>query len=543
MEAFTRIRAHHYILRDNAAVPFITTAEEELYREVALCAQSGSQEAWLSLPEEEGLFAGCRGDGKTLLGLCDFWQDIGLWGPAHRGLVLRHKVPALEEVKALCEKFIPPIWPSATYNQNKGIWRWPTGEQLHLAHLDDMTTYRQNYHGHSYSWILWEELTSWLDDTVYRAMFSCLRAAVPGMRRKMRATTNPLGKGHTWVNRRFQCLANQHPDHIIGPAIKTPGEPDRRVVYGTLEENPLLLMTDPTYPVRIKAAAVTPAHEEAWIKGSWAVTSGGAIDDIFPEVRAYAVLESIHPSLIPPTWRIDRALDYGEKRPFSIGYYAESDGTSITLPDGRKLYFIRGDLIRFFEWYGCHKDQLNEGLRIGAADIARGMIEREIELGLRYQDPAIGKWVCRVKPGPADDQIFTPRPFVAGAPTGSVAEDFAQAVFITGVRHRGIEWLPADKSPGSRRPGLSQLRRRLLATQPSQSGIREIPGLFITSNCKAWLETVPHIPRSETDPEDVDSESVDHAYDETRYRLRHKAEADYFSGSIDEFNRRARAHA
>lgn len=61
-----RVRAHHFQLRDNEYVPFIETDAADAYREVALVAQPGSQEAFLAAPEREVLLAGPRGTGKTL---------------------------------------------------------------------------------------------------------------------------------------------------------------------------------------------------------------------------------------------------------------------------------------------------------------------------------------------------------------------------------------------------------------------------------------------------------------------------------------------
>ena len=40
-----RVRVHHFQLRDNEYVPFIETDAADAYREVALVAQPGSQEA------------------------------------------------------------------------------------------------------------------------------------------------------------------------------------------------------------------------------------------------------------------------------------------------------------------------------------------------------------------------------------------------------------------------------------------------------------------------------------------------------------------
>ncbi|MCL1894815.1 MAG: hypothetical protein FWG02_11410 [Holophagaceae bacterium] len=50
----------------------------------------------------------------------------------------------------------------------------------------------------------------------------------------------------------------------------------------------------------------------------------------------------------------------------------------------------------------------------------------------------------------------------------------------------------------------------------------EHPGIFIFDSCLDWIRTVPVLPRDEDDPEDINTDAEDHAYDETRYRLIHE---------------------
>ncbi len=61
------------------------------------------------------------------------------------------------------------------------------------------------------------------------------------------------------------------------------------------------------------------------------------------------------------------------------------------------------------------------------------------------------------------------------------------------------------------------MRQKLVATAIP----REEPSLFVVEkDCPAWMATVPTLQRSEKDPDDVDTNGVDHAYDATRYGLR-----------------------
>ena len=86
----------------------------------------------------------------------------------------------------------------------------------------------------------------------------------------------------------------------------------------------------------------------------------------------------------------------------------------------------------------------------------------------------------------------------------------------------GVRWAKADKGPGSRKQGWEQMRKWFKNAIP-QGGHRDEPGMFILERCSQFRRTVPVLPRSDKDPDDVNTESEDHTGDEARYRLRHKA--------------------
>ena len=47
----------------------------------------------------------------------------------------------------------------------------------------------------------------------------------------------------------------------------------------------------------------------------------------------------------------------------------------------------------------------------------------------------------------------------------------------------------------------------------------EEPGLFFFDTCRHLIRTLPTLPRDSKKPEDVDTQSEDHAFDAVRYRL------------------------
>ena len=87
---------------------------------------------------------------------------------------------------------------------------------------------------------------------------------------------------------------------------------------------------------------------------------------------------------------------------------------------------------------------------------------------------------------------------VAGAP--SVAQTMIQ---------RGIRWLPSNSD---RMSGKLELHKRLQLNEDSGE-----PYLKIFTTCTNLVRTLPTIPLSRTNSEDVDTKSEDHAYDALRY--------------------------
>ena len=468
--------------------------------EVVWAPQEGSQQAFLECPVRECLYEGTRGPGKTDALLMSFAKDVGRGlGADWRGVIFRRTYPELGDIIAKSKKWFPRIFPRATYNEQEHVWKFPWGETLLFRPFERDSDY-DKYHGHAYPFLGWEELCNWPTDVPFTSMISTNRSANPKVPRRIRATANPYGVGHNWVKLRYRLPI---PDgRIIGPvitdAIERDGKPShpRVVVHGTLRENKILLHADPNYERSIAAAARNDSQLKAWMNGDWHVVAGGMFDDAWnPAVH---VVPDFPFDTIPKHWHIDRSYDHGQSKPFSVGWWAESNGEPFEW-EGRIFGQRRGDLYRIAEWYGW-TGRPNEGVRLTAGQIAQGIVKREDEWGIRR----------RVRPGPADTQIFDPSELrEENEPVRSVASDMEKA---------GVKWRPADKGPGSRVQGWQQLRKTLLA---AADPMREEPGLFVCERCHdGFIRTIPVLPRDDRDIDDVDSDSEDHVGDEVRYRLR-----------------------
>jgi hypothetical protein len=515
-----RVHVDHFRLANGRYAPFLADG-----RQVLLCAQPGAQEAFPAAPEKEVCLGGPRGPGKTLIMLSDYLQEVGAgWGGAWKGIVFRRSMTGFAELKSLAEQYISQIFSDAAYNQNQSFWRFATGETLKLAYFDEVLDYTI-YQGASYTWQGWEELTQWADDKALRMMLATLRSTVPNIPMRVRATTNPDGAGHNWVKARYQASDYYAlGDYLIGPRVGADDlGPARRMIYAKLVENQLLLRVDPSYLASIKAAAIDEGKFEGWVNGSWEILSGDLFGDIWPTAKPHATLPSFPAEAIPATWRIDRCLDWGDSAPFSVLWFAESDGSPIVW-SGRKFNFVRGDIVLFMEWFGQGRSP-NTGLRLSTPQLRDGIIEREIEAGLRYQDPISAKWHSRVRSGAADTMIFNLKPGAGDGPVGSIAEDFEEPTTINGVRFSGIQWLAADKSPGSRVQGWQAIRSRLNATVPDQNGAREKAGLFVCEGVRSFFDYVIVLPRDlKNNKEDIPDKMNDHTADCIRYRLRHNTQ-------------------
>lgn len=459
----------------------------------------GSQHKFMECRLLEALYHGTRGPGKTDALLMSFAQIVGRGhGAAWRGIIFRQTYPQLADIQAKSEKWFRLMFPEARFNRSKMMWEWPTGEVLMFRHIQRPSDY-YNYHGHEYPFIGFEELCNWADPKCFTLMFACCRTSTPGVPRMIRATTNPYGPGHSWVKNRYR-LDGRWWEHIVqlSPKSETGAlEPARAAIYGHIDENTHLLEANPDYKQSIAAAADGLAMEQAWQHGSWDIVAGGMFGDVWNP--AYNIV----PPFVPPlSWRVDRSFDWGDSAPFSVGWWAESDGSDFMIPDRGVLSSVRGDLFRIKEWYGW-TGRPNQGTHMLASEIAEGIVEREL----------LWKLHGRVKPGPADSSIFDIENGV------QIALDMGKPVRIGNMVHKGVTWGRADKRSGSRKVGWQAMRKMMRAAHPRKGLPREAPGLFVTQDCDQFIRTVPPLPRKETDMDDVDSTTEDHIGDETRYRV------------------------
>lgn len=465
----------------------------------------GSQVLFLTSPCWETGYTGTRGPGKTDALAMDFLQHVGQgWGAEWRGILFREEYKPLEDFLKKTQRWFPQIFPGARFLSSAKDYKWvfPDGEELLLRTFKRLADY-WNYHGHAYPWIGWEELTAWPDLKGYHMMKSTNRSSRLGIPIKYRSTFNPYGPGHNAVKSYFIDPApagvpfvsqRNDPQEVAAEfGIEIPEGPPRYTVclHGHYSENLALMAAQPDYAVFIAGSAENPEQAKAWLSDDWDIVAGGMFDDVWvARVDGRAVQRHVLPPFMPPPhWTVTRSYDWGSSRPFSVGWWAHANGESIRLPGGRIFSPPRDSLIRLAEWYGWDGKTPNVGLRMTDSEIGRGIVEREKALGL---------W-GRVEPGPADPMIFDADPG---------RETPAQSMAKYGVR-----FVPADKGPGSRKRGWSTMRNLLAEANKERP---EGPGMWITSLCDQFVRTVPTLPRSDKDPDDVSDSAEDHVAEDAR---------------------------
>lgn len=439
-------------------------------------AQAGPQQALIACPIEDVFFGGARGGGKTYGLLGDWLAHSAEWGGLARGIFFRRTYDELDEVQRVCSGIFPFV--GGRYLTSKRTWVFPSGATLKLRFLDKDKD-ADKYQGHSYTWMAFDELTNWPQSAPIDKLRACLRAGEAAIPKSLRCSGNPGGPGHNWVKARYIDPAAPFKPHY-DPEM----ECWRVFIPSKLEDNPALLVNDPDYWKRVKASAAgNQALLKAWRFGDWDIVAGGMFDDLWNRS-----IHVIKPFAIPGSWYIDRSFDWGSSKPFSVGWWAESDGTAA--PNG--IHYPRGTLFRIAEWYGWN-NRPNEGCKMLTSEIAEGIVERETEYG----------W--NVQPGPADSSIYdTDR-------GQSIADEMGAA---------GVTWITADKRPGSRKNGWERMR---ILLHNSVAHPKEEPGLYVFESCTQFIRTVPVLPRDPKKTDDVDSNAEDHIGDETRYRILHQA--------------------
>jgi hypothetical protein len=395
----------------------------------------------------------------------------------YRGIIFRDTVPQLEAIIDRSRLLYKGAYPKARYNDNKKVWRFPSGAQIFFGYMQRDED-RFNYQGKPYDFIGMDELTHFTY-TQYSYMKSRNRPTGPGTRVYMRMTCNPDGKGMGWVKERFVTPAPPLTPIVEKVKVRTPsGEyiemtRDRVFVPSTVFDNKVLLENDPDYLATL--ASLPEAERNALLYGSWDSFTGQVFTEWRNDPEHYIDgfwTHVIEPFDIPRDWKIVRGFDFGYAKPFSVGWYAVDH---------------KGKVYRIKEYYGCTGEP-NKGLEINPYEIAKNI--REIE---ETDEVLKGRRID----GVADPSIW----------------DESRGESVARMMERSpnfIHWTPGDNT---RIPGKMQYHYRLAFDENGECMFQ------VFNTCKHFIRTIPMLVYSEKKPEDIDTDMEDHIYDECRYVL------------------------
>ena len=433
------------------------TAVKELVadREVAFNPNQGPQTEFLAAPERDVLYGGAAGGGKSYALLADALRYAH--NPNHRGLLLRRTLGELTELIDKSRQLYMRAFPEAVFKESKSTWIFPSGATILFSYLDRDTDVTR-YQGQSFNWIAIDEITHYPTPYVWEYLRSRLRTTDQSIIPYMRCTANPGGVGGWWIKKMYI-----DPSESNTPFWARDVETNRILRYGSSNAEKA---GKPLFQRRFIPARLTD--------NPYLMASGEyeAMLNSLPEVERRRLLEGdwdvtdgaafaefdrgrhvVEPFEIPRSWSRIRAADYGYSSPSCVLWGAID---------------FDGNLWIYRELYG--KGFTGEQLA-----------ERILEL--EYDDPTIQTAVL-------DESCFSR--------TGhglSIAES---------MNRLNLRFMASNRD---RLAGKIEMHKRL------GDNDMEEPRLRIFNNCKRLIRTLPTLPLSKTNPEDVDTKADDHAYD------------------------------
>jgi phage terminase large subunit len=425
----------------------------------------GPQEFALRIPDNvfEILYGGARGGGKTDAGI--FWslKPIKRMGdmqtiqhPLYRCLVLRRSAKDLNDWLDRAERIYKVFGGRLTDRQKSPTFIFPSGAKIIVGHMKDVSSYL----GHEYQRMLIEELTQLKDELTYTKLSGSCRSTIPQIKPQIFMTTNPGGKGHGWVRRRFVAAAPWK-SFFINPATQ------RVAVFipSRVEDNPSLMENDPGYVQWLEGIKVVNEKlYRMWREGEWDAFDG----QVFTEWRYETHTFSEFWFDINMCERI-AALDWGFRDPTSIHWICR-------LPENA---------------YG----------------VEHLFIYREA-----YNNEITAKqWGSILKNVQAADPIkYLVMPHDTFARRPEEGNTIAKII----NKESGIPIKAAANMTRGARLNRIAIMHQLLAQSPDG-----FPYLMVHTSCQNLIRTLPELVYDETLVEQIDDDAEDHAFDSATYGL------------------------
>ncbi len=411
----------------------------------------------------------------------------------------------------------------AVYNSQDGCVKFNNGSLIWLIYCDrehDVFKYQS-----AQFQLLSIDEASHYTDSMRIYLRSRVRSTVASVRPRVRYYSNPGNVGHAWLKDNF---IDPSPELTGGRLIKdyqiwTPSRTAESLAYENLMasawgvtqqvrprsrqfiparlwDNLPLLQANPEYLLELLDQGTD--NMRMLLLGDWDVWAGQMFGEFrkLRTVTADMIVSTNYPMggsvpwhVIPTsTWQVPRgarvfgSVDYGYQAPWA--FYLHATG-------------LEHHIVTFHEDYRTRMRDEQQAQRIKEV-IARGVENYERRRPGGFQKPEY--LVC-------DPSMWNSRSEMGLAK--SIAE-----VYQDILGPIGVHLVKGASSPGSRIAGVQRMKNAL-AEAPDG-----FPWWQMTENCPVLAKQIPTLPRDENNPEDVDTDAEDHAYDSCRYFLSSRPE-------------------
>lgn len=409
-------------------------------------------------------------------------EKIAIDYPDYTAVIIRRTSPQLERnFKPETEKLYRIAPYNGQWKERHRRYEFPSGAMIYLVHCKDSRAV-ENYIGGNYNFIGFDEANQFYEDWIDKITTSN-RTINPELKPQTCLTSNPGGRGHSFLKRKFVDRCTPIPGETVYSkqfdltyTLQVSGNPyfDKngvswQYIPSLVFENPSLMKNNPEYVQTLNN--LNPALRKMWLLGDWGGFAGMFFDK-FDESTHVIDMDDVKTrfryghEFSKHTHELYRFYDYGTKAPFVCLLAAVDEDENITVFD--------------------------EIVETGLASSTQAKLVNEYTLE-KYKltpDDFAGEY--------ADPQYWaktSEKDHVTYSPQEHYADE---GIYLTqGVRDRRV--------------GAKIIYD---AFEPVKGGV---PRIRFTSNCINCIEHIPSLAPKENDPEDVDTQGMDHEFDALKY--------------------------
>lgn len=396
--------------------------------------------------------------------------------------------------------------------------RFNNGSKIFLCHCQHEKN-KFDYQGAEMHVLIIDELTHFTD-SIYRYLRGRVRMPegmkIPqeyiGLFPRILCGSNPGGIGHQFVKSTF---IDKFPAFEIHQTSDDEGGFLRQFIPANLNDNPSL---NRDQYKRTLSGLGNEALVKAMLEGDWDIVAGAALDITRPK-------HMLRPFTPPRHWTRFTSLDWGFKKPYSLGWYCVADGgTLLEGKNGHEDKFIPdGAIIRYRELYGCLPDKPDVGLMENSEIVVAKILAQEKEANERMD--------YRI----ADTQLWAKND---GKSSAERMLEESQRLLKIGKSIQDFNPRGCEKD---RQSNYQEVSNRLKGIEQENGSY--MPMFYVTENCTHWWRTVPPLVLDDVNPEKGPGDhQEDHAYDDTQYALQSRPFKTTITQRTDAYFNKVRKH-